>query len=225
MDTAEIPFPSFIFPGSLLLAGPTTSGKSVILSSILKNREYMFTQKIDHIIYCHAEDPEEQFTNIRGLELHLGLPDEDTLSRWFVIYKGKNVILAFDDLAQAFYSSAISESLLGRHAHHKSLFIIVASQNVYPKARFARQASLQFHGIILTRTCRDSLQIQHLGSAIFGSGGGRKFLAAFLDATQLRVDKHPSYVYIQLHPIFTNRQLRVFTNIFPFEQPMIGYKI
>lgn len=225
MEVVDIPLPPLIFPGCCLLAGPSGSGKSTLLASILRNRDLMFTEKIDHMIFCHAEAAEEQFETIAGLELYQGLPDSATLDTWTESHAGTNLLICFDDLQLDFYNSSISESLLGRLSHHRGIYVLVLGQSIFPKAKHARQASLQYHTIILTRSCRDTISLQALATQVFGAGSSRKFLAAYLDATQLKQGRRPSYILIQMHPIFTHPHIRVFTNVLPAEAPIIAYKI
>ena len=225
MDSIAIPFPPLIFPGNLSVCGPSISGKSTLVAAILRNKEQLISEPIHHMIFCHVENPEPQFESIPGLQFHRGLPDSDTLNRWLDLHTGQNLLIAFDDMQIDFLNSDISEALLGRLAHHRNIFTVCISQSIFPRAKHSRQASLQYHGIILTRSCRDTLSIQNLATQIFGSGSSKRFLAAFFDATELRQDKRPSYLFVQMHPLWTNRELRVFTNIFPVEAPLIGYKI
>lgn len=45
---------SFKHPFTCMLAGPTMSGKTTILSKILTNHKIMIDPPIDKIIYCYA---------------------------------------------------------------------------------------------------------------------------------------------------------------------------
>ncbi len=44
----------FQHPFTCMLAGPTMSGKTTILTKILSNTQVLIDKKIDRVIYCYA---------------------------------------------------------------------------------------------------------------------------------------------------------------------------
>ncbi len=77
---------------------------------------------------------------------------------------------------------------------------------------------------MLTRSCRDTYPITRFGTQILGKGHSNAFLQVFLDATSIRPNQRPSYLFVNTHPLYGDRSTMLLTNIFEYEKPMILYK-
>ncbi len=228
MQTVDIAYPLFKTPGSLLICGPSFSGKSTLLARIFKNKNTLFTDpKPAVIIYCFSEQPSDIFKDINNLILHEGLPTEDTINQWIAQFGKTTWLLAFDDMQDIFYESNISKNLLTKLCHHHNCYCIVLGHNLFAQGKYARTVSLNFHYFILTRNCRDINQISHFGYQVFGKGFARKFLNVYLDATEIQPNHRPGYLLITSHPLLSQRNYRLFTHIFEdnLDGPLMVYKL
>src|SRR6266404_9503995 len=92
-------------PFLMVLAGPTSSGKTVFLTELLKNTNLKFDKQLDNIIYCYAEYLPETFkilTRIFGTKIRYikGLNfDIESFN------PARNNFLIIDDLIQDSISS------------------------------------------------------------------------------------------------------------------------
>ena len=214
METDDIVYPLLQCPGSLLLNGPSFSGKTSTLCRILLHRDTLFSHTFKNIVYCYEESPSMISKAVDGIQLHHGLPDQETLDSWIDAYDEHPWLLALDDMSIDFYNSDISASLLSRLVHHHFCFLIVISHSLFGGGKNARLASLNFHYFILTRNCRDTQQVARFGVQLFGKGSSRQFLQIYQDATDILSTQRPGYLFINSHPQFSHRSRMLFTNIF-----------
>jgi len=212
---ALIPFKT---PTSIMISGPSQSGKTVLTKRILMNRHEMFDQEIGQIVYCYgAYQPgftqlQNELENIVFVE---GFP-EDALD----YFQGKHGILIIDDLMDSCSNDQRMSDLLTKHSHHKNITVIYIVQNLFPRGKFSRTISLNCHYIVTFKNCRDSLGISTLIQQAFCSKNDRDYaMESFQDATS----KLYGYLLFDLHPS-SSSHLRLRTNIFPEERHTVYVK-
>ena len=149
---------------------------------------------------------------------------QSDIDAWINKYSHTYWCIILDDMQNEFVNSDISERLLSRLISHHRCFLFLLGHTLFPKGKHARLVSLNFHYYILTRSCRDTAQISTFGYQILGVGQGKTFLAAYLDATDLKPNGRVGYLFVNVHPRHANRQQRLFTNILPSEAPLVIYK-
>ncbi len=226
METDEIIYPLFQCPGSLLLNGPSFSGKSSLVCRILLHRDRLFSKKFQNIIYCYAETPGVVGDTIDNIHLHHGLPTQEVLDSWLDTYGEAPWVLILDDMSIDFYNSDISAQLLSRLVHHHSCFLMVVSHSLFGGGRNARLASLNYHYFILTRNCRDTQQISRFGLQLFGKGYAKQFLQIYQDATDIRPSQRAGYLFVHAHPLYSQKSQMLYTNIFDEDgEPLVLYRM
>ena len=225
METANIHFPLLHLPGNLGLFGASFSGKTSILCKLIKYKEQLFTKPPKHIVYCSAEEPGPLFNDLQDITFYRGLPDQATLDIWISMYEQDGWCLIFDDLSEQLFSSSSSQEVITRMGHHHQCFIIVVGHCLLNQGPRARLASLNFHYFILTRTVRDVQTISRFGSQVMGNKNGKYFLEAFLDATEIRPDGSLGYILVTTHPIFSRRDMLLYSHIMPDDGPLVVYKV
>ena len=226
MDTEDLIYPIFQCPGSLLINGPSHSGKTSIVCRLIIHIESLFSKQFEDIIYCYTESPGVVAKIDSKIHLHSGLPDQDTLNEWIDSFDNKPWFLIMDDMSTDFYNSDISAQLLSRLIHHHNCFLAVISHSLFGGGKNARLASLNFHYFMFTRSCRDTQQISRFGVQIFGKGHSTQFLQIYQDATDLRPSQRPGYLLVHLHPRFSHKSRMLFTNIFNEDgEPLILYRL
>jgi hypothetical protein len=196
-------------PFTLLVSGPSSSGKSTLVFQIIKHRNQLTDRKIQEILFVLPENHKislpSYIKNDKAVSIHHGLPDLNKFNERKIPY-----LLVLDDMM-----SEVNEQMMllfSRISHHKDVSVIMLSQNFYYNNKFYRSISLNCQYVILQRNPRNPQQISILANQLFPSD--RQFLIdSFNDAT-----KQP-YKYLLLD--FTQRcpnQLRIRTCILPTDK-------
>ena len=208
----------FNAPTTVGIFGCTLSGKSTWCKRLLENANNMFTQRINSILYCYGmyQDMfEELQSNIDNCQIHAGLPSRELIEE---ISDGTNHnLIVLDDLQEELGKDACMEKLFTQLAHHLNTSVIFMGNNLFHK-NFSRTITVNLHVIVLLKNARDLQQIRCLGRQIFPFKS-EQFVSAYQDCTQIPY----GYLVIDLSPA-TCEQLRVRTNVFPREDPIV-YKL
>ena len=203
----------FKFPSTILICGPTFSGKTHFTMRLLENRDVMFTEKIDQIIWCYGiESPQlmtlkQKFPDV--LKLHSGLPDLDRLS---TLDKSLKRIIVLDDLMNETKGNTVA-NLFTKGAHHLGFTVIYIVQNVFNQSREMRNIFLNAQYKVLFNNPSDMTQLSILNSRMYP--GHPNFLKSVMSAAS-ESGKFHAYIILDLHPR-TPSDLRVWTDVFPHE--------
>ena len=184
---------------SMIVSGPSCSGKSHFVSLLLKDRDAYFHPKPRRVLWYYGEvrpTPTES-----GIQYKKGLPTEEDVER----FRGDIVVL--DDLMWESRSSVPVGNLFTRVAHHRQCFIIHITQNLFQGGSITRTQSLNAHYFVLFKNPRDRLQITHLARQIYPRQQ-EFFLASYEDATR----RDYGYLLLDLGPT-TREEMRLRTNI------------
>jgi len=190
-------------PSAICVNGYTSSGKTVFVQTLLRQRDRMFNVKIGKILYCYgiwneSFDEMESDPDISFME---GLPNEDQIKELPPMS-----IVVFDDLMDKVSNNKYIESLFSRGSHHLKLCLIYISQNLFYQGISARSITLNQHYIVLTRNSRDVRQISYLARQI---GMGKKLLEVYENVMQ----KPFSHLLVNLSP-YSTIDCKLFTDIF-----------
>ena len=102
-------------------------------------------------------------------------------------------------------------NLFTKGCHHRNLSVIFILQNIFHLGKELRDTSLNSHYLVVSKSPRDSSQVNHLARQMF-PGHVKYMQEAFEDAT-----KRPhGYLFCDLKPE-TPTDFRLRTNIFPGE--------
>lgn len=199
-------------PFTMLVAGPSGSGKSVFTTNCLRQAEEIMTNPPKRVVWCYgATGALPQGLLPSTVEFHEGLPSEELLSEG-------NMILILDDLMQEAKGSSIVSDIFTKYRHHNSITCICLLQNLFPKGSEMRNISLNSNYIVLMKNTRDRAQITHLARQMY-PGKSKCLTAAYEDATS---DPF-GYLLLDFHNS-TPEQLRVRTGLFPGET-MYAYQL
>ena len=211
MDSSHF---TFKHPTTILIAGPTQSGKTSFVVNVIKNR--LISPWPNRIIWVtgHPDD------GLDKKEMLLQNPNIEYITKFdeglFDKFSDQDRnLLIMDDLMEKAGNSKMAANLFTQGSHHRNLTIIFLIQNLFYKSKEMRTISLNSHYLVLYKNPRDKSQIRNLAYQIFPSTPNF-LIEAFSDATQSRY----SYLLIDLHPE-TAEEYRIRTRIFPGEEQIV----
>jgi len=199
----------FKHPFTLICAGPTGSGKTILIAKILEHHKIMFDPIPDKIIYCYSLWQEsflkmlESNPNIEFVEGMIPSVQIDSLK--------KNLII-LDDLMEEKKDNEDLQNIFTKGSHHRNISLIFISQNLFIQGKKTRTISLNTHYMIIFKNPRDKAQFSQLARQMLP--GKTQFLnECFMDATS---HAH-GYLFLDFKQQ-TPENLRVRTNIIPGEK-------
>ena len=212
----------FRHPTTILISGPTMSGKTRLLFKMLK--EGLFHPIPTRIIWVYGEW-QPIYDEIRRLFPKTEFEKEMTPDFYESIRPEDRNLVVLDDKMNDEGGSKTLAKMFTQGAHHRNLTVVFIIQNIFHQDSSMRTISLNAHYMVLFKNPRDKGQVRTLGSQI--CPGKSDFLtSAFQDATKDRY----GYLLIDLHPE-TSEDLRVRTGLFRNEDSYIyqpgtsgGYK-
>lgn len=139
-----------------------------------------------------------------------GLPKEED-----VIPSICNLVVIDDLLAE---TDARVTKLFTKGSHHKNTSVIYITQNMFDKNKENRTISLNAHYMVLFKSPRDVMQVEHLARQMY-PGNTKYMREAYSDATC----KPFTYLLIDLRPE-TPDEMRLRTNVFPGEMQAVYVK-
>src|SRR5215471_10512493 len=118
--------PIFHCPCSILIGGPSNSGKSVLTSKIIRYREKLFDVEFAEVIYYYNVW-QPFFKTIKGVEFREGFPSH----KEFKDNKSPVLVICDDGMAESKKSDM--ESFFTKYSHHLNVSIIFIVQNIFFK--------------------------------------------------------------------------------------------
>lgn len=185
-----------VTPFSMLVVGPSGSGKSVFVDRLISQRKSLLREAPETIIWCYGIW--QSFYESLPYTMHNGSPTQEQLD-------AGNCILVVDDMMDE--AQDLMSAVFTKISHHNKITGIFLTQNLFPKGKYSRNISLNANYLVLMKNVRDRAQISHLARQIYPQNS--KFLVeAFQDAT-----KSPySYLFLDFKPA-TQEEYRVLTGI------------
>ena len=200
---------TFSHPASILVSGPSHSGKTCFVIACLKHS--LIQPFPSRIIWFYKEwQPayEELKESLPTIEFVEGI-DENLLEG--IRVSERNLIVIDDLMSRAGDSKRVS-ALFTQESHHRNLTVIFIVQNLFYQGREMRNISLNGQYFVIYKNPRDKSQIRYLSQQV--NPENTKFVtSAFSHATE----QPYSYFVIDLYPE-TQEDFRFLTNIFPDEQ-------
>lgn len=193
---------AFQHPFTMIIAGPTMSGKSTFITRLLKNKDVMINPPPEKIYFCYSEW-QQAYDNLENVDFHEGPIDLNTLD------SSIPKLIIYDDLMDSINDEL--ESLFVKHAHHRNLGVIFVTQNLFQKSKQYRTISLNASYLVIFSNPRDRSQILHLARQMYPSNS--RYL---LDAYQNATTPPHGYLLCDLKQQ-TDEKFRLRTNIFPDE--------
>ena len=155
----------FVFkhPFSMIVSGPTRSGKTVWITLLLeKSKRIKPTPNTILYCYTHWQPKYDELKNVFADEIyfHKGLPTS------ILTNKFHNAIVVLDDLMDLAMQDKMIMSVFTEGSHHKNISVIYIVQNLYHQGRNSRSINLNAQYLVLFKNPRDVLQIQTLARQV-----------------------------------------------------------
>ena len=138
----------------MCVSGPSQCGKTSFVLKLLQRRNELFQQPLTRVLWCFGV-PDGQLQRVlqdSGYKAHRGLPSENDIE--------PHSICVLDDLLTESETSKDVTNMCTRMAHHKSCFVILIMQNLFPPGKESRTRSLNTHYYVIFKNPRDKLQFE-----------------------------------------------------------------
>src|SRR5277367_13725 len=187
-------------PFNMVVAGPSQSGKTHWVKSLVTRKPSMITPEIEKILFYYSEWQPLYDTITDIAEFHQGLPTS-------LPDGSKRTLIILDDLMVESSGNKDITLLFTRGTHHKNCSVILITQNFFEKG--LRTITLNSHYLVILKSKRTLSQISALARQLYSKKIG------FLEEAYEDVTKEPGrgYLFLDLKPD-TERDLSVFGNIF-----------
>ena len=155
----------WLHPSTTILAGPSNSGKTTLLSNILENKNTLFTEpNLKTILYFNQN--QEIYNNWfrDGLisNASKGIPSIEDFTTIIKYHSTSRVVsVIFDDLgAEILTNLEIFEHIFVVLSHHLKISVFLVLHNLFERG--LRKISLNTTRLILTSNLRDQSQINYI---------------------------------------------------------------
>lgn len=200
-------------PFTMLVSGPTGSGKTVWVKNLINQNHLFCLPSPERIVYCYGEY-QPIFASFKKTIFMPGLPEN--IMQMFDGSKPEWLII--DDLMLETANSKVVSEIFTKGSHHRNLSIILLVQNFFMRGKESRNISLNSQYIVLFKNPRDQSIATNIARQMFPTKI-KKFQAIYEDAT-----RDPfSYLFIDLKPD-TPSNLRLLTSIMREKGYMIAYQ-
>ena len=204
----------FKHPFTCMVAGPTSSGKTVLIRRILKDydKTIYFKHNIPmplKILWAYGQWQDMYNGKIDQCEINY----VDGLPSMFEIENFKPDLIVIDDLMTELANDTKLTNLFTKGSHHMNISIIFISQNLFHQGPQMTTVKRNCHYLIIMKSPGDKRQIRNLASNMYPENF--KFLVdSYNDATKnqfgyIRVDSSQDTV----------EEIRIQTRITPDERP------
>lgn len=194
MDIYDVRFKS---SSVITVAGPSQSGKSTLVQSIVENRHDMFTEPLSSVSWYCAYPPN---TKLPDVIYKTGLPEFNMIQ--------PNSLLVIDDYMQELRNSNELTSLMTKAVHHLPMTLIYITQNIFAKGNDNKTRRINTNYLIIFKNPHDKAQVEYIGRQMYPRD--KNFLVSAFEAA---TSKSPySYLLIDCHQE-TRDEIRVRTMI------------
>ena len=199
----------FKHPFNAFISGPSQSGKTTILRSILENHSltiHGLNKKIVKVVWFYGKwqkSYEEKLCNV-DFKYVGGMPDEEDISGYDII--------VLDDLMQKIDKSPFLQTLFTAGTHHDKQSVIVLTQNFYQKGEICNTLRRNAHYVMMFKDPGDTSQVRTMSWRMFP-----EWPKLLLEAYRIATSVPHGYILID-RTQGTPDNCRIRTNIVPSKE-------
>ena len=183
-DSEEI---KLIHPFSLIISGPTSSGKSTLLFKLLENLHQNTKPVIEKVVFIYGvyqeafkKYPKIFFTDdLDYMDVKTDVP----------------TVIVLDDVMSSINNSKKLEELFTRGVHHRKVSVVLTLQNLFYHGNVMKTLRDNAMYIALTRHIQDVSKLDTFARQL-----EQKNSNYFKDSYQDATDKKYGYLFCDLHP-------------------------
>ena len=181
-------------PFALAVSGPSNSGKTQFVLSLLSNADVLIDKPFDYIVWFYGENNPvlEALRKYYGVKIKLikGIPESfDEL-----IFPMKRGCFVFDDLMSEASNLKEMTHLFTRRCHHENLSIIFITQNLFHDGRERKNFTRNLTYLVVFNNPLDRSCVYTLANRIMPKGQ-----KIFLKMFDRAVSAPYSYLFIDGH--------------------------
>jgi Cdc6-like AAA superfamily ATPase len=202
----------------IILAGPPGCGKTRFCQNLLRYRDEMFSVPPAQVLYYYrAWQPIFNEMKVAGLvdQFLEGIPTMEQMEELREYEDRGGCIVVIDDQVQNITAELAELFQVG--SRHNAINLILMTQNLFSKNRFYRDISLSAKYTVLFKNPRDASTITNFAKQ-FCPGNIQFVTSVYAEATK----KGYGYLFCDFDQD-TESDLRLRTNIFPHEWPMLVF--
>ena len=159
---------------TITISGPSQSGKSTLVETIVQDRGELFTEPISSVLWFCQYIPQNK---IEGVKYYNGFP-----SNIMEILQPNSLVIV-DDLMIELANSQVLTTLMTKAVHHLPMTLIYITQNIFHKSNDNKTRRLNTNYLILFKNPQDKSQIEYIGRQMYPKD--KNFLSsAYEDATK-----------------------------------------
>ncbi len=167
-------------PFTMLVSGPSSSGKTTFVTNLLKQRQNIFNKPSNDIFWFYKV---KQDNFEASLDLPVHFENYMVTMNWLESnHPPPNSTIVIDDMALE--ATEDTAKLFSIGSHHYNVNIIFLCQNLFTKNQYFRDISLNSTYIVLFKNVRDKMQISNFAKQ-FAPGKNKAFIKLFQSATKL----------------------------------------
>ncbi|KAM7406688.1 hypothetical protein PAMP_001045 [Pampus punctatissimus] len=171
-------------PFSLIVSGPSNSGKTYFVKMLIENVEKCISQKIDNIVYIYScwQPLYDELLKLRDVKFVEGLPLSLCDDSLLPIHK--NNLLIIDDLMNDASNNVEVQNVFTKYVHHRNLSCLYLVQNLFFQGKASRTINLNTNYLVLFKNPRDKYQVMLMAKQMF-PGKSKFFMECFENATSV----------------------------------------
>ncbi|VDI78914.1 Hypothetical predicted protein [Mytilus galloprovincialis] len=181
-------------PFTMMLAGPTGSGKTFWMKTLLERARRMIKPSPERIIWCYKRwQPlfTEMQQTVKNIIFVQGIPD-DLNNDSFIDPKYPSLVVIDDLMKDATNSKDVCE-LFVEGSHHRNLSVACIMQNAFSKGKENRTMSINSQYIVLFKNPRDQVTPAVFARQMYPNNS-KRFMNKYIEG----VKRPYGYLFIDL---------------------------
>jgi GTPase SAR1 family protein len=196
---------------SMMVVGPTSSGKTVFIMKLIDHAEELFDIKPTKVFWCYGTKTAIHDSMVmKNYNMIQGIPTD------FDFVTPNSIVMLDDLMVESANDKNVSKMFI-RGAHHVPCFVIYTQQNLFVRGSENRNRQLNTQYLVLFKNRMDKLQIRYLEQRLFPSS------KTYLVESYKHATREP-HSYIMIDSVQDTAELvQLRSRILPTERPMVTY--